>query len=145
VRSKVGPPVRLVGRRDECAQLDALIAGARGGVSGALVVRGTPGIGKTALLDYPLATAAGCRIVRAGSVESEMELAYSGRHQLCASLFDHLEHLPDRSGRPARGGSAADISRVAARPPDRIGSIRSQTRVTTSRIHGRDQCLPESP
>jgi len=95
VRSKVGPPVRLVDRRDERARLDELIAGARGGVSGALLVRGTAGIGKTALLDYLLANTAGCRIVRAGSVESEMELAYSGLHQLCAPMLDHLDRLPD--------------------------------------------------
>ena len=108
--------MRLVDRRDECAQLDALIAGARGGVSGALVVRGTPGMGKTALLDYWLASASGCRIVRAGSVESEMELAYSGLHQLCAPLLDHLDGLPD----PQREAMATAFGLRGGKPADKF-------------------------
>lgn len=95
MRARVEAYLRLTDRRVERARLDELIAGARVGTSGALVVRGTAGIGKTALLDYLLANADGCRIVRAGSVESEMELAYSGLHQLCAPLLDHLDHLPE--------------------------------------------------
>src|SRR5690349_2644895 len=77
----VGQPARggltLRGRRDECAVLDRLVDGAPGGRSGALVVRGEAGVGKTALLDYAIGSASDLRIVRASGVESEMELAFA--------------------------------------------------------------------
>jgi peroxiredoxin len=59
-----------------------------------LVVHGEAGVGKTALLEYLVANASGCRIARAAGVESEMELAFAGVHQLCAPLLSHLERLP---------------------------------------------------
>src|ERR671912_2786273 len=114
--ANVGARVRLTDRRDERARLDQLIADARVGASGALVVRGTAGIGKTALLDYLLANAAGCRIVRAGSVESEMELAYSGLHQLCLPLLDHLDRLPE----PQRHAIATALGPRAGTPADKF-------------------------
>jgi predicted ATPase len=87
-----GPDLR--GRRHECAQLDALLQGARAGQSRVLVMRGEAGVGKTALLDYLVAHAVNCRIARAAGVESEMELAFAGLHQLCAPMLDRLEFLP---------------------------------------------------
>ncbi|HEY3035945.1 MAG TPA: ATP-binding protein, partial [Streptosporangiaceae bacterium] len=51
-------------------------------------------MGKTALLEYLAAQALGCRVARAVSVQSEMELAFAGLHQLCAPMLDRLEHLP---------------------------------------------------
>jgi DNA-binding CsgD family transcriptional regulator len=59
-----------------------------------LVLRGEPGIGKTALLDYLSTSASGCRINRAGGVDSEMELAFAGLHQICAPFLDRLARLP---------------------------------------------------
>jgi hypothetical protein len=59
-----------------------------------LVVHGEPGIGKTALLEYLAGRASGCRVVRVMGVQSEMELAFAGLHQLCAPMLDHLEALP---------------------------------------------------
>ncbi len=59
-----------------------------------LVVRGEPGVGKSALLDYLAGRAAGCRVVRAAGVESEMELAFAGLHQLLAPVLDRAEALP---------------------------------------------------
>jgi DNA-binding CsgD family transcriptional regulator len=59
-----------------------------------LVLRGEAGIGKTALLDYLNAQAAGFRVVRAAGVESEMELAFAGLHQLCTPMLDHIASLP---------------------------------------------------
>jgi AAA ATPase domain len=69
------PPAELRGRRRECDLLDQLLSAVRGGESRALVVRGEPGVGKTALLDYLAEHASGCRVARAGGVESELELA----------------------------------------------------------------------
>ena len=60
-----------------------------------LVVRGEPGVGKSALLDYLAGRAAGCRVVRASGVESEMELAFAGLHQLLTPVLDRAERLPE--------------------------------------------------
>ena len=90
-----GRAAQLTGRRRECDVLDGLIAAVRAGESRALVVRGEPGVGKTALLEYMVEQASGCRVVRAAGVQSEMELAFAGLHQLVAPMLDHLERLPD--------------------------------------------------
>jgi DNA-binding CsgD family transcriptional regulator len=66
----------------------------RGGTGRALVVRAEPGVGKTALLDYLAEQATGCRVAHASGVESEMELAYAGVHQLLTPMLDHLQRLP---------------------------------------------------
>src|SRR6202171_5269911 len=84
----------LRGRRTECEALDRLLDAVRAGESRALVVRGEPGVGKTALLEYAVEQASGCRVVRAAGVQSEMELAFAGLHQLCAPMLDRLERLP---------------------------------------------------
>jgi hypothetical protein len=52
-----------------------------------MVVRGEPGIGKTALLDYAAGRALGFRVIWARGVESEMELAFAGLHELCAPML----------------------------------------------------------
>src|SRR6478735_5951823 len=87
--------VRLLhGRRRECESLNRLIATVRAGRSQVLVLRGEPGVGKSALLEYLPGRATGCRVLRSAGIESEIELAYAGLHQLCAPVLDHLEHLP---------------------------------------------------
>lgn len=88
------PEPSLRGRDGACQALEELLASARGGQSQILVLRGDAGIGKTALLNYFLERASGCRIALATGVESEMELAFSGLHQLCASILHHLDRLP---------------------------------------------------
>src|ERR1700685_4537213 len=87
-------PPGMHGRRTECEVLDRLLASARAGDSGALVLRGEPGIGKTALLSYLLGRASGCRTARAVGVEAEVELAFAGLHQLCAPFLGRLDRLP---------------------------------------------------
>lgn len=86
--------VSLLGRRSECDALDRLLAGVRSARSQALVIRGEPGAGKSALLEYLADRASGCQIVRAAGVESEMELAFAGAQQLCSPLLGHLQRLP---------------------------------------------------
>ena len=93
------PPIRgrasgLVGRRAECDVLDRLVGTVRAGESRVLVVRGEPGVGKTALLDYLVEQASGCSVARAAGVQSEMELAFAGLHQLVAPMLDRLDGLP---------------------------------------------------
>jgi DNA-binding CsgD family transcriptional regulator len=83
----------LLGRRRECAELDRLVADTLSG-SRVLVLRGDAGVGKSALLEYLAGQVGGWRVLSASGVESEMELAHSGLHQLLAPLLDRLEGLP---------------------------------------------------
>src|ERR1041385_6601935 len=84
----------LRGRAEECARLELLVEDVRRGESRSLVLRGEAGIGKTALLAYLIALAPDVTVLRAVGVESEMELAYAGLHQLCGPLLEQLERLP---------------------------------------------------
>src|SRR3954468_24677844 len=84
----------LRGRASECALLDDLVSAVGRGEGRSLVLRGEAGIGKTALLDHLVASASELTVVRAAGVESDMELAYAGLHQLCGPLLDRLESLP---------------------------------------------------
>ena len=116
MRSRNEEQPRLTDRRAECAQLDRLIAAAHAGRSGALVVRGEPGVGKTALLEYVVTRATGCRIARTAGVESEMELAFAGLQQLCAPLLGHLPGLPA----PQRNALETAFGLQIGDPPDRF-------------------------
>jgi hypothetical protein len=93
----------LLGRIGELEILDQLIARARDGQSAVLVLRGEAGIGKTALLQHLMSQAPGFRVARATGVESEMELAFAGLHQLCAPLRAKF--------------FSTDIAKVSWRPP----------------------------
>jgi DNA-binding CsgD family transcriptional regulator len=108
--------VVLRGRRGECAVLDELLEAARRGRSGALVVRGEPGVGKTALLKYAIDAASDLRVLRAVGVESEMELAFAALHQLCAPMLDRLDRLPG----PQRDALATTFGLSAGPVPDRF-------------------------
>src|ERR687892_2059312 len=89
----------LRGRDEECAALNRLLDAVRGHESRTLVLRGEPGVGKTALLDYAIGSAPDLRVLRAVGVESEMELAFASLQQLCVPMLDRLGRLP---GAPAR-------------------------------------------
>ena len=82
------------------------------------MVRGEPGVGKTVLLDYLAgrASGSGCRVVRAVGVQSEMELAFAGLHQLCAPMLDYAESLPV----PQRGALRTAFGLGAGPVPDRF-------------------------
>jgi DNA-binding CsgD family transcriptional regulator len=84
----------LVDRRSECRRIDELLADVRNGISQSLVISGEAGIGKSALLEYLVAKASGCRVVRVAGVQAEAELAFAGLHQLCSPLLDRLDHIP---------------------------------------------------
>jgi DNA-binding CsgD family transcriptional regulator len=111
-----GRDAELQGRRSECAVLDRLVEAVRGGESRTLVVRGEPGMGKTALLDYLAGHAPGCRVVRADGIQSEMELAFAAVHQLCAPMLDGLDHLPG----PQRDALGIAFGISAGPAPDRF-------------------------
>jgi hypothetical protein len=108
--------LRLVGRRRECDALDSLIADVLGGASRVTVLRGEAGVGKSALLGYLSDRVAGWRIATTAGFESEMELAYSGLHQLCAPMLDHLVRLPA----PQRDALATVLGMSTGPAPDRF-------------------------
>jgi DNA-binding CsgD family transcriptional regulator len=92
----------LRGRRNQCEVLDRQLQRARAGESSVQVLRGEAGVGKTALLQYVAERASECRIARIAGVESEMELAFAGLHQLCATMLDGLDGLPGPQGNALR-------------------------------------------
>ncbi|MFD0312919.1 helix-turn-helix transcriptional regulator [Streptomyces flavalbus] len=87
-------PSPVPGRRRECERLAELLDAVRGGESRALVLRGEPGVGKTTLLAHLVERARGFQLVRVTSVQSEMELAFAGLHQVCTPFMDRLARLP---------------------------------------------------
>ena len=112
--SHPGPGLR--GRRTERAALDRLLAEARSGRSRVLVLRGEAGVGKTALLDYLQEQARGFSVARAAGVESEMELAFAGLHQLCTPMLSSLAGLPD----PQRDALGTVFGLSAGEAPGRL-------------------------
>ncbi|WP_406201833.1 AAA family ATPase [Kitasatospora sp. NBC_01560] len=137
----------LYGRDEEQAAVGALLDGARDGRSGALVLRGEPGIGKTALLEHAVAAAgaaagagegaaagAGFRVLRATGIEYEAELPFAGLSLLLAPGLDRLGALPGPQRRaleaafgigetapgPAEESAAGHPAGPAGGPGDRL-------------------------
>jgi DNA-binding CsgD family transcriptional regulator len=108
----------LTNRRSERDVLDRLTEAVRAGESRALVVRGDPGVGKTVLLDHLAgrASGSGCQVARAVGVQSEMELAFAGLHQLCAPMLSRAESLPV----PQRDALRTALGIAAGPAPDRF-------------------------
>jgi DNA-binding CsgD family transcriptional regulator len=92
----------LLGREAELARIDELLGAAREGTSGVLVIRGEPGIGKSALLEHA-AQAPGVTVLRARGIESEVELGFAGLHELLRPVLDALERLPAPQAAALRG------------------------------------------
>jgi DNA-binding CsgD family transcriptional regulator len=106
----------LLDRLPERAALGQLLDAARAGRSGVLVTRGEPGVGKTALLDWAVESAAGLRVARVAGVESEMELAFAALQQACAPMLDKLAGLPD----PQRAALGVAFGLETGAAPDRF-------------------------
>src|SRR5437879_3587232 len=106
----------LLGRIEERAALDRLLDVVRSGLSATLVLRGEPGIGKTALLEYAAESAPDLRILRLTGVEPEVELDYAGLHRLLRPLLSLLDRLP----RPQRDALGAALGLGAGATPDRF-------------------------
>jgi DNA-binding CsgD family transcriptional regulator/tetratricopeptide (TPR) repeat protein len=84
----------LVGREAEQRTIAALLGGARDEHSGVLVLRGAPGIGKTALLEYAQEQAVEMRVLRCVGIEAEHELPFAGIHQLVRPFLGLVDRLP---------------------------------------------------
>ena len=94
-RAAIGFGAVLVGRTAERAAIDQILAGARDGTSGVIVLRGAAGIGKSALLDYAMTNAPDFAIARVTGVESEVGLGFAAIHQLVLPYLDHVVELPE--------------------------------------------------
>ncbi|WP_427892374.1 AAA family ATPase [Kribbella sp. GL6] len=106
----------LRGRRQEIAALVALVGEAKAGRSQVLVLTGEAGVGKSVLLEALVAGADGCRVARTAGIESEMELAYAGLHQLCLPFLESLERLPE----PQRDALGTAFGLRSGPTPDRF-------------------------
>lgn len=102
---------RLRGREEELAAVRAVLDAARAGCSGALVVAGEAGVGKTAVLHAATTGLRGVRVERMTAAESEMELPYAGLHQLCGRMMELGVRLPEpqRAALEAAFGLRADV------------------------------------
>jgi DNA-binding CsgD family transcriptional regulator len=109
-------PAQLTGRRAERDVLDQLTKAVRAGESRVLAMYGEAGAGKSALLDYLAAQSPGCWVARASGVQSEMELAFAGLHQLCSPMLSRLDTLPE----PQRDALRTVFGISAGPAPDRF-------------------------
>ena len=126
----------LLGRRSECEALDRLLSDALAGQSRVAVLRGEAGVGKSALLGYLSDRVADWHVARAVGIESEMELAYAGLHQLCAPMLDQLGRLSGsaacglrragRSGCPKAHGCSGRQQQQTPAPEARDAAFQHQ-------------------
>ncbi len=95
----------LTGREAEQRRIDELLEEAAAGSSGVLVLRGDPGIGKTALIDYAASCAGhygSMRVLRATGIEAENELGFAGLYSLLHPVVGYLRDRCGRSPGPRR-------------------------------------------
>jgi DNA-binding CsgD family transcriptional regulator len=102
-RSSAQASPGLVGRDREREAIDELLARALDGESAALVVRGEPGIGKSALIEAAAARADGMVVLTTAGVEAEADLAFAGLYGLLRPILDHLDSLPPIQARTLAG------------------------------------------
>ena len=95
--------------------MDAALDAARTGMSGTLVIRGEPGVGKTSVLDYA-AGAADFTVIRAAGVESEQDVGFAAIHRLVLPLLSGSDRIPP----PQRRALETVLGRVDGDPPDRF-------------------------
>ena len=106
----------LLDRHAEREAIDELLAAARDGLSGALMLTGEPGIGKTRLLEYAAAAAADLRAIWLAGVESETQLGFGALHRLLRPFLDRIPGLPV----PQRDALSAAFGLASGgEPPDR--------------------------
>jgi DNA-binding CsgD family transcriptional regulator len=106
----------LFGRDMEAARLDALLGELREGSSASLVIEGDAGVGKTALLEYLIGRASGCRVAHVAGIQSEAELPFAGVHQLCEPMLVVIDRIPE----PQRYALEIALGRRSGGVPDRF-------------------------
>ena len=106
----------LLDRHAERAAIDQVLTAVRSGLSGTLVLRGGPGVGKSTLLQYAVAAAPDLRVSGIAGVESEISMAFGGLHQLLVPCLPQLDELPP----PQRGALRVAFGQEAGPPPERF-------------------------
>lgn len=105
--------------------IERLLAQARSGLSGVLVVRGKPGVEKSALLEHAAGTADGFTVLRGVGIESEAELAFAGLHQVIRPVLDRLDRLPAPQASALRSAFALSEEPIGERFPVSLGVLGS--------------------
>jgi DNA-binding CsgD family transcriptional regulator len=118
----------LLGRDTECRRIDELLARARAGTSAVLVLRGEPGIGKTALLDHAAADAGDATVLRARGLESEIEVPFAGLDELLRPTLPALDPVPEplAAALGLESGTAAERHLVGAAVLTALGALAEQ-------------------
>jgi DNA-binding CsgD family transcriptional regulator len=106
----------LRGRHNERDRLTRLVLHARRGDGGALVVHGEPGVGKSALIDFAVDSDDDVRVLRTVGSETEVELPFAALQQLCASVLERINDLPE----PQRRALGVAFGLANGEPPDRL-------------------------
>ncbi|HXP56339.1 MAG TPA: ATP-binding protein, partial [Streptosporangiaceae bacterium] len=106
----------LLGRGAERDRLDRILADARAGLSGTVVLRGEPGVGKTSLLDYAAAVAADLAVIRVDGIETEIGFSFGALHQLLRPYLDRTAVLAP----PQRTALELAFGLQAGPAPDRF-------------------------
>jgi DNA-binding CsgD family transcriptional regulator len=106
--------VQLIGRGAEKQALRQVLDSVRGGRSCALLLRGEPGVGKSALLGYAVTQARDMQVVRIQAVESESHLGFAAAHQLLMPFLPALGRLPE----PQRQALGVAFGLVSGPPAD---------------------------
>jgi DNA-binding CsgD family transcriptional regulator len=106
----------LLDRQAERAAVDEVLRSVRNGFSATLVIRGSAGVGKTALLGWATQTAPDMRTCSVTGIEAEVELAFAALHQLLVPVLPGMEELPD----PQRHALQVAFGKEAGPAPDRF-------------------------
>ena len=124
----------LLDRATEAAALEGVLAAARDGLSGVLVLRGEAGIGKTALLEWAAGQADDLHLARVGGVQAEMGMGFAGLHQLLVPFLGGLDELPP----PQRQALGSAFGLVDGPRPDRfLVGLAALTLLTDAAAAGR--------
>jgi DNA-binding CsgD family transcriptional regulator len=106
----------LIGRGEECGEVERLLENARSGSSGSLVVRGEAGIGKTSLLEHAAEWSHGLLVLRATGVDAESDLAFAGLYGLVRPVLAKLGQLFE----PQASALAGALGIAPSTDPDRL-------------------------
>src|ERR1700754_2702978 len=106
----------LLDRRAERAAIDRVLDAIHSDFSGTLVLRGGPGVGKSTLLQYAVASAPDLRVCGIAGVESEISMEFGGLHQLLVPCLPQLDELPP----PQRGALRVAFGQEAGPAPERF-------------------------
>jgi DNA-binding CsgD family transcriptional regulator/tetratricopeptide (TPR) repeat protein len=106
----------LRSRDRELAAIERLLNSVRAGRGGGFVLRGEPGVGKSALLTEARSRARDMVVLAATGVETESALGYAGLQTLLGDFVERADTLP----RPQARALRVALGREDGDPPDRF-------------------------